>query len=231
SRFLGAFIVAVVLFGLGAVFSIAQGVLKLVHPHPLDHLAVALVILAIAIVLESVSLRSAVSAARLSKQRSQSWIRLIRSTRIPELAVVLIEDSGALVGLGIALVAILLSAITGNTVFDAVGSLLIGTLLGVNSVLLGVEMASLLVGESASSDELERLDRALATTPSITRVVHLRAVHLGPEELLVGAKVIFTPGLSAEAAAAVIDEAEVKIRSAVPSAHWVYIEPGRNDGR
>lgn len=225
-RFLGAFIVAVLLFGLGAVFSLAEGVNKLIHPHSLDNLPVALAILVVAIVLEALSFRAGVAAANQTR-RGQGWVRFVRSTRIPELAVLLVEDTGALVGLVIALVAVAVSALTGNTVFDAVGSLGIGVLLGVNSVVLGIEMTSLLVGETASPDELREIEGRLATTPGVRRVVHLRAVHLGPEELLVGAKVLFAPGLTVEAAAAVVDEAETAVRSAVPSAVWIYIEPGR----
>jgi cation diffusion facilitator family transporter len=227
-RFLGAFVVAVLLFGLGAVFSMAEGVNKLIHPHPLDNLPVALAILVVAIVLEALSFRAGVAAANQTR-RGEGWVRFVRSTRIPELAVLLVEDTGALVGLVIALVAVAVSALTGNTVFDAVGSLGIGVLLGVNSVVLGIEMTSLLVGETASPDELQEIEERLATTPGIRRVVHLRAVHLGPEELLVGAKVLFTPGLTVEEAAAVVDEAESAVRSAVPSAVWIYIEPGRTD--
>jgi cation diffusion facilitator family transporter len=225
-RFLGAFIVAVLLFGLGAVFSLAEGVNKLIHPHSLDNLPVALAILVVAIVLEALSFRAGVAAANQTR-RGQGWVRFVRSTRIPELAVLLVEDTGALVGLVIALVAVAVSALTGNTVFDAVGSLGIGVLLGVNSVVLGIEMTSLLVGETASPEELREIEGRLATTPGVRRVVHLRAVHLGPEELLVGAKVLFAPGLTVEAAAAVVDEAETAVRSAVPSAVWIYIEPGR----
>jgi cation diffusion facilitator family transporter len=226
-RFLGAFIVAVLLFGLGAVFSLAEGVNKLIHPHPLDNLPVALAILVVAIVLEALSFRAGVAAANQTR-RGQGWVRFVRSTRIPELAVLLVEDTGALVGLVIALVAVAVSALTGNTVFDAVGSLGIGVLLGVNSVVLGIEMTSLLVGETASPDELREIEERLATTPGVRRVVHLRAVHLGPEELLVGAKVVFAPGLTVEEAAAVVDEAETAVRSAVPSSVWIYIEPGKS---
>ena len=227
-RFLGAFIVAVLLFGLGAIFSLAEGVNKLIHPHALENLPVALGILVVAIVLEAASFRAGVAAANQSR-RGQVWVRFVRTTRVPELAVVLIEDTGALIGLGIALVAVAVSALTGNTIFDAIGSLGIGVLLGFNSIVLGLEMTSLLVGESASSEEVAAIEEGLAATPGVRHVVHLRAVHLGPEELLVGAKVLFSPGLSAEAAAAVVDEAEVAIRSVVPSAQWIYIEPGRTE--
>ncbi len=138
----------------------------------------------------------------------------------------LLEDSGALLGLGFALIALILTAVTGSTVFDAAGSLAIGALLGMNSVILGTEMVSLLVGESASDAQLKAVENALARTEGIERVVHLRAVHVAPEELLVGAKVIFDPVLTVNEAAVVVDQAEVAIRTAVPTATWVYIEPG-----
>ena len=225
-RFVGAFIVAGVLFGLGALFSVAQGVEKLIHPHPLEHLGVDLAILGVAIGLEVVSIRTAVAAANPSR-RGQGWLAFVRSTRVPELAVLLVEDSGALVGLGIATVGIALSAATGSTVYDAAASLGIGALLGVNSMLLGLEMMSLLVNETASTAEMEAIETALAATAGISGVVHLRAVHVGPEELLVAAKTWFDPGLTVEAAAVIIDRAEVAIRAAVPAARWIYIEPGK----
>jgi divalent metal cation (Fe/Co/Zn/Cd) transporter len=140
--------------------------------------------------------------------------------------VLLLEDSGALLGLGFALIALILTAVTGSTVFDAAGSLAIGLLLATNSVILGTEMVSLLVGESASDAQIKAMENALAQTEGIERVVHLRAVHVAPEELLLGAKVIFDPALTVNDAALVVDRAEVAIRAAVPSATWVYIEPG-----
>lgn len=226
ARFLGGFLVAVVLFALGAAFSIGDGVLKLVRPHKLEDLALDVVILGVAIVFEAVSLRAAVKASR-ETRHGTGWFRFVRSTRVPELAVLLVEDSGALVGLAFAMTAVVLSALTGSTVFDAVGSLAVGAVLGVNSVVLGLEMSSLLVGETASSEELAAIRRALLDTPGMEHVVHLRAVHVGPEDLLVAAKVIFEAGLSAETAAVAVDDAEVAIRAAVPTASWIYIEPGR----
>ncbi|HEY2562212.1 MAG TPA: cation diffusion facilitator family transporter [Acidimicrobiales bacterium] len=224
-RFLGGFLVAEILFGLGALFSIYEGIEKLIHPHPVDYLPVAFAILAVTIALESWSLRTAVGAANQQRENA-GWLRFVRATRVPELAVLLLEDSGALLGLGFALVALILTAVTGSSVFDAAGSLAIGLLLGTNSLILGTEMVSLLVGESASDVQLKSVEDALAQTQGIERVVHLRAVHVSPEELLVGAKVIFDPALSVSEAAVVVDQAEVAIRSTVPSARWVYIEPG-----
>jgi divalent metal cation (Fe/Co/Zn/Cd) transporter len=160
------------------------------------------------------------------QRENAGWLRFVRATRVPELAVLLLEDSGALLGLGFALVALILTAVTGSSVFDAAGSLAIGLLLGTNSLILGTEMVSLLVGETASDVQLKSVEDALAQTEGIERVVHLRAVHVSPEELLVGAKVIFDPALSVSEAAVVVDQAEVAIRSTVPSARWVYIEPG-----
>ncbi|HET6964534.1 MAG TPA: cation diffusion facilitator family transporter [Acidimicrobiales bacterium] len=227
-RFLGAFLVAEVLFVLGAAFSIGEGVLKLVHPHALDNLVLDIVILGVAVVFEAASLRAAVKASR-ETRHGAGWLSFIRSTRVPELAVLLVEDTGALAGLGFALAAVTLSALTGSTTFDAAGSLAVGAVLGVNSILLGLEMSSLLVGETASTEELATIERALVDTPGIDRLVHLRAVHVGPEELLVAAKVVFAADLSAEAAAVVVDDAEVVIRATVPTASWVYIEPGRRE--
>ena len=225
-RFVAGFLVAEVLFTLGAAFSVGEGVLKLVHPHQLGDLPLGIAILGVAILLETVSLRAAVRASHESRQ-GRGWLRFIRSTRVPELAVLLVEDSGALAGLIIALAAVSLSALTGSTTFDAIGSLAVGALLGVNAVVLGIEMTSLLVGETASDDELAAIERAIVNTSGITRLIHLRAVHIGPEDLLVAAKVVFETGLSAENAAVIVDDAEVLIRAAVPNATWVYVEPGR----
>jgi cation diffusion facilitator family transporter len=226
ARFLGGFLVAVVLFALGAAFSVGEGVLKLVHPHKLEDLALDVIILGVAVVFEAVSLRAAVKASQ-EARHGTGWLRFVRSTRVPELAVLLVEDSGALAGLAVAMAAVILSAITGSTAFDAVGSLAVGAILGVNSVVLGLKMSSLLVGETASSEEIAAIGRALVGTPGIEQIVHLRAVHVGPEDLLVAAKVIFEAGLSADTAAVAVDDAEVAIRAAVATASWIYIEPGR----
>ena len=155
----------------------------------------------------------------------QSWWSFIRTTKQPELAVVLLEDTAAELGLSFALLGVGLAAVTGDPLWDALGTLAIGALLGVVAVVLGFEMYSLLLGEAASPEEQASIRDTLAGIPRITRLVQLRTMHLGPEELLVAAKVELDPDLSAADAARVIDQAEDETRKAVPSARIIYLEP------
>ncbi|HKQ01805.1 MAG TPA: cation diffusion facilitator family transporter [Actinomycetes bacterium] len=224
SRYFAAFLVAVVLFTLGALFSFYEGYQKLRHPHELESPAVALAILAVALVLEGFSLRTAVREASPMRGR-QSWWSFIRTTKQPELAVVLLEDTAAELGLSFAVVGVGLAAITGDPLYDALGTLAIGALLAVVAVVLGVEMYSLLLGEAASPEEQEAVRREIASTPGVARLIQLRTMHLGPEELLVVAKVELDPSLSADDAARVIDHAQADLRAAVPNARIIYLEP------
>jgi cation diffusion facilitator family transporter len=223
-RYFAAFLVAVVLFTLGSLFSFYEGYQKLRHPHELESPAVALAILVVALVLEGFSLRTAVREAGPMRGR-QSWWSFIRTTKQPELAVVLLEDTAAELGLGFAFLGVGLAAITGDALFDALGTLAIGGLLAVVAIVLGVEMYSLLLGEAASPDEQEAVRRAIASTPGVARLIQLRTMHLGPEELLVVAKVELDPSLSADDAARIIDQAQADLRRAVPNARIVYLEP------
>jgi cation diffusion facilitator family transporter len=224
SRYFAAFLVAVVLFTLGSLFSFYEGYQKLRHPHELESPAVALAILVIALVLEGFSLRTAVREASPMRGR-QSWWSFIRTTKQPELAVVLLEDTAAELGLSLAVVGVGLAAITGDPLYDALGTLAIGGLLAVVAIVLGVEMYSLLLGEAASPEEQEAVRREITSTPGVARLIQLRTMHLGPEELLVAAKVELDPSLSADDAARVIDRAQADLRAAVPSARIIYLEP------
>jgi cation diffusion facilitator family transporter len=223
-RYFWAFVVALVLFLLGGVFAIFEGIEKLRHPHQLESLPIAVGILLVAIVLESFSLRTAVHEAN-AVRGSDSWWAFIRHAKVPELPVVVLEDVGALVGLVLALLGVAMGAATDDPQWDAVGSLGIGILLVVIALVLVVEMKSLLIGESASSADQTAIEEALATTPSVQRVIHLRTEHLGPDELLVGAKIELDPGLSMTELAAVIDDAEGRMRAVVPKARVIYLEP------
>jgi cation diffusion facilitator family transporter len=222
-RFFWAFVVALVLFSLGALFSIYEGIEKLLHPHEIESLWWAIGVLLIALVLEGGSLRTAVGEARAAKQGA-SWFAFIRRSKNPELPVVLLEDTGAIIGLVIALVGISLAAITGNSVFDAIGTLAIGILLGVIAIVLAVEMKSLLIGESATPKVQQEILAAIEDGPEVRNVIHMRTLHLGPEELLVGVKIDFAPTDSEEIARE-IDAVEARIRAAVPMARVIYIEP------
>ena len=224
SRFFYSFVVALVLFTLGAVFAIYEGYHKIVHPEPLTSAAVAVVILLVAIGLESYSFRTALVESR-SLKGSWTWWQFIRQSRNPELPVVLLEDTGALLGLVFALFGVGLTILTGNPVWDGVGTLLIGMLLAVIAVILMVEMHSLLIGESATAEELDAIRGALEHTEHVERVIHLRTQYLGPEEMLVGAKIALAPSTDLATVAATIDRAEAAVRAVVPTARVIYLEP------
>jgi cation diffusion facilitator family transporter len=223
-RFFWAFVVALVLFTLGGLFAIFEGVEKLRHPHEVEALVVAIAILLVAIALETYSLRTAVREARHVKG-GESWWAFVRRSKNPELPVVLLEDVGAEIGLVLALFGVVMSSVTGEPRWDAAGSLGIGILLVVIAVVLMVEMKSLLIGESASPSMETAIRSALDGSPGVLGVIHLRTQHLGPDELLVGAKVAFQPSLTFAELAADIDRAEAALRAAVPSARIVYLEP------
>jgi cation diffusion facilitator family transporter len=223
-RYFAAFLVAVVLFTLGSLFSLYEGCQKLRHPHELETPSVALAILAVALLLEGLSLRTAVREAN-PLRGDQSWWSFIRTTKKPELAVVLLEDTAAEVGLGLAFVGVGLAALTGDPLFDALGTVAIGALLAVVAVVLGIEMYSLLVGEAASPEEQAAIRRTLASIPGIARVLRLRTMHLGPEELLVVGSIEMDRKLSASDAAGVIDQAQARLEEAVPNARIIYLEP------
>ncbi len=224
SRYFYSFVVALVLFTLGSVFALYEGYHKISHPAELTSPIVAIAILVIAVCLEGYSFRTAVKESRPLK-RSGSWWRFIRASRNPELPVVLLEDSGALVGLVLALTGVGLTMLTGNPVWDGVGTVGIGVLLGVIAVVLMVEMHSLLIGEGATRDEGKAIRSALEQTDNVDRLIHLRTQYLGPEELLVGAKIAMPPSTDLATVARTIDAAEAAIRAAVPVAAVIYLEP------
>ncbi len=223
-RYFAAFLVAVVLFTLGSLFSLYEGYEKLRHPHELESPLVALGILVVALVFEGLSLRTAVREASPMRGR-QSWWSFIRTTKQPELAVVLLEDTAAELGLSFALLGVGLTAVTGDPLYDALGTLAIGALLAVVAVVLGFEMYSLLLGEAASPEEQATIRDTLAATPGIANLLQLRTMHLAPEELLVAARFELDRDLSGDDTARVIDRAQAQLRQAVPSARIIYLEP------
>lgn len=223
-RYFWAFVVALVLFTLGSLFAIGEGIQKLREPHSLDSPQWALGVLAVAVVLETFSLRTAIREARCVK-RSESWWSFVRHSKSPELPVVLLEDVGALLGLAFAALGVGLAMALGEPRYDALGSVAIGILLGVIAVVLAIEMKSLLIGEGAAPLEAAAIREAFEASPGILRVIHLRTLHLGPEELLVAAKVEVDPEQSAPEIAATIDGAERQVRARVPSARVIYVEP------
>jgi cation diffusion facilitator family transporter len=222
-RYFWAFVVSMVLFTLGGLFAVYEGIEKLRHPHELESPGIAIGILLVAVVLESFSLRTAVREAR-KVRGDEGWWAFVRHSKSPELPVVLLEDLGALLGLAFALAGVTLSAVTDEPRFDAMGSLVIGVLLLVIAVVLATEMKSLLIGESAAPAVERAIRDAIESGPEAHRLIHLKTLHLGPDELLVGAK-IEMEGETAEEIARAIDTIETRVRTSVPIARMIYIEP------
>ena len=230
TRYFWSFVVALILFSLGSLFAIYEGIKKLQHPHELEKPAVAIGILLVAVALESFSFRTAIVESRPVKGE-QGWWSFIRTAKVPELPVLLLEDSGALVGLLLALSGTVLTLVTGNADWDAYATLGIGVLLAVIAIILIVEMRSLLLGEAASPQAITRLRTAIESTPSVRRLIHVRTLHVGPEELLVAAKIEFDGGLDFAGVSSAIDETEARIRSSEPNATLIYLEPAIHDPR
>ncbi len=223
-RYFYAFIVAVVLFTVGALFSLNEGIRKITNPEPVRSPVVAFVVLAIAMGLESFSLRTVVRESQAERGRL-SWTTFIRRSKSPELPAVLLEDLAALAGLVCAAIGVLLAVVTGNGVWDGAGSLAIAVLLAIVAGVLAVEMKSLLIGESAGTEVERAIVTALEAGPEVRRVIHLRTLHMGPESLLVAAKIAVPEDVSAARIIAVIDAAERRVRDAVPIAELIYLEP------
>lgn len=223
-RFVYAFVVSIILFSVGGVFSLYEGYNKLAHPHPLEVPWLPIVVLVIAIVLESFSLRTAVIESNHVRGK-QSWVQFVRHAKQPELPVVLLEDIAALLGLVFALFGVGLTIITGNPVWDAVGTLCIGVLLVLVAIILGIETKSLLVGEGASIADADAIRDAINDHTQVESLIHMKTLYLGPEELMVGAKVAFGKNTRMADVAVSINALEHSIREAVPSARVIYIEP------
>lgn len=223
-RFIYAFVVSIILFSVGGMFSIYEGINKLQHPHPLEVWWLPMIVLTIAIVLESLSLRTAVRESN-PLRGNATWVEFIRHSKAPELPVVLLEDLAALLGLVFAFIGIGLTAITGLSVFDAVSTLFIGALLIVVAVILGIQVKGLLIGEGASDEDVAAIESALVDGKDIDRIIHMKTLYLGPDEFMVGAKVSVPPSLTVRELALVVNNAERRIREAVPAAAVIYIEP------
>ncbi|PKW12554.1 cation diffusion facilitator family transporter [Saccharopolyspora spinosa] len=228
-RYFYSFVVALLLFSLGSVFALYEGIHKVQHPEPLESAWVAVVILLIAIGLESFSFITAIKESKALKG-GLSWWQFIRQAKTPELPVVLLEDFGALIGLVLALGGVGLTALTGNPVWDGIGTVCIGLLLGVIAIVLIVETKSLLIGEGAARDVLDEIVAQLKSE-HVEKVIHIRTQYLGPDELLIAAKIGLAPSLSVREVAAEIDGAEARIRAKVPAARLIYLEPDLERGR
>jgi cation diffusion facilitator family transporter len=224
-RYIYAFVVSIVLFTVGGLFALYEGYHKVAHPEPIESWKwVPILVLVLATGLEGFSFRTAIKESN-EHRGDSSWVGFIRRARIPELPVVLLEDFAALIGLLLALVGVGLTLLTGDGVWDGVGTLGIGTLLVVVAVILAVEMKSLLVGEAATADQAQAIGSALTGVPEVERIIHMRTMYLGPDELLVAVKVAVRHDETAGAVARAIDVAEARIREAVPIARVIYVEP------
>ncbi len=223
-RYFYGFVVSVMLFTVGAAFSVYDGLHKILNPEPVRSPLVALVVLVASAVLEGLSLRTGVSEAN-KVRGDRNWGTFIRRTKAPELPVVLLEDLAALIGLGFAFTGVTLAALTGNGQWDGAGSLAIGLLLGAAAAILAVEMKSLLIGEAASAEVQRLVIAALEAGPEVDRVIHMRTVHISPDSILVAAKIAVRPTDTAAQVAVGIDEAEQRVRAAVPIANVIYLEP------
>src|SRR6266545_5431748 len=224
-RYVYSFIVAIVLFSVGGLFALYEGWHKVHEPHAIESWHwVPVAVLVASIVMEGFSFRTAIAESNKTRG-GMSWPHFIRSARSPELPVVLLEDFAALTGLVLALVGIVLTLATGNGVWDGLGSMAIGALLVVVAFVLAVEMKSLLIGESATREAQRRIEAAITGAPGVERLIHIKTLHVGPEEVLVAAKFGVAPTDVAADVAAAIDAAERAVRAAEPTAVHIYLEP------
>ena len=223
-RYFYGFVVSVMLFTVGAAFSIYDGIHKIISPEKVHAPQVALGVLVLSAVLEGFSLRTGVKEAN-KVRGDRNWGAFIRRTKAPELPVVLLEDFAALIGLAFAFAGVALSALTGNGQWDGGGSLAIGLLLAGAAAILAVEMKSLLIGEAASTEVQRMITAALEAGPEVDQVIHMRTVHIGPDSILVAAKIAVRPTDTAAQITAGIDQAERRVRAAVPIATTIFLEP------
>lgn len=223
-RYVYAFVVAIILFSAGGIFSITEGIAKIQNPHPLEVWWLPMLVLSVALVLESFSLRTAIRESN-PLRGSATWVQFIRHSKAPELPVVLLEDLAALLGLVFAFLGVGLTALTGIGLFDAIATIMIGALLIVVAVVLGIEVKSLLVGEGASDADLEKIESALVDGKDIERIIHMKTLYLGPDEFMIGAKVGVSASTTVRELAVMVNAAEQRIRAEVPAARVIYIEP------
>ena len=227
-RFFWAFVVSIVLFSLGSMYAVYEGIEKIRHPHEIESLWWALAILLFAMVMEAYAFQTAVKESRFYKG-DHSWKSFIRRSRIPELPVVLLEDFGALMGLVFAFVCVLIADVTGNAVWDGIGTLSIGILLGLIAIILAIETKSLLIGEGALPEQSMRIENAITSSPEVSSLIDMRTEYLGPETLLVAAKIEFSEKSSSPDISNDVDNIEKRIREVEPLAKIIYLEPGSID--
>ncbi|MGW2934451.1 cation diffusion facilitator family transporter [Streptomyces sp. NPDC055722] len=223
-RFIYAFLVSIVLFSVGGMFAIYEGFEKISHPHEVENWYWPVGVLVFAILAEGFSFRTAIKESN-GLRGSLSWAQFIRRAKAPELPVVLLEDFGALIGLVLALGGVGLALLTGDGVWDGIGTICIGVLLVLIALVLAAETKSLLLGEAAGPEVVRKIEAAIVDGDTVPRIIHMRTLHLGPEELLVAAKIAVRHDDTATQVAAAIDAAEARVRAAVPIARVIYLEP------
>ena len=223
-RYIYGFLVSIVLFSIGGMFAIYEGYEKIAHPHELKSWYWAVGVLIFSIILESFSFRTAIKESNTARGKL-GWVQFVRRAKSPELPIVLLEDLGALIGLVLALVGVSLAVVTGDSIWDGVGTLCIGVLLVAIAIVLALETRSLLLGEAADIDTVRAIEAAVVDGPEVERLIHMRTLHLGPEELLIAAKIAVRHDDTAADVARAIDAAEARIRAAVPIARAIYLEP------
>ncbi|MGW1069479.1 cation diffusion facilitator family transporter [Streptomyces aureus] len=223
-RYIYAFLVSIVLFSVGGMFAVYEGYEKIVHPHEIEHWYWPVGVLVFAIIAEGFSFRTAIKESN-ELRGSHSWSQFIRRAKAPELPVVLLEDFGALIGLVLALGGVGLALLTGDGVWDGIGTVCIGVLLILIALVLAAETKSLLLGEAAGPEETAKIEAATVDGDTVTGIIHMRTLHLGPEELLIAAKIAVRHDDTAAEVARAIDAAEARIRAAVPIARVIYLEP------
>ncbi|MDN5755563.1 MAG: cation diffusion facilitator family transporter [Arthrobacter sp.] len=223
-RYIYAFIVSIILFSVGGLFALYEAFQKFKDPHGIEGpwWWVPVAVLVGAIIAEGLSFRTAIRESN-QVRGTTGWVKFVRRAKAPELPVILLEDLGALVGLFFALLGVGLTLLTGNGLFDAAGTAMIGVLLVCIAVILAVETKSLLLGESATGEDIAGIEAAIRADG--TDIIHLKTLHLGPEEILVAAKFGIRKGSSGEDIARAIDATEARIRASVPTATLIYLEP------
>ncbi|MGZ3099521.1 cation diffusion facilitator family transporter [Streptomyces sp. H72] len=223
-RYIYAFLVSIVLFSVGGMFALYEGYEKIKHPHEIEHWYWPVGVLVFAIIAETFSFRTAIKESNTLRGK-KSWKEFVRHAKAPELPVVLLEDLGALVGLILALGGVGMALLTGDGVWDGIGTLCIGVLLILIALVLAAETKSLLLGEAAGIEAVQQIEGAIVAGDTVTGIIHMRTLHIGPEELLVAAKISVRHDGTATEIASAIDAAEARIREAVPIARVIYLEP------
>ncbi len=222
-----SFVVAMLLFSVGGLFSIYEGIHKFQNPEPLNQVWVAIGVLFVAIFLESMSLLGCLREIR-EIRGARPFREWLKHTRDSELVVVLGEDIAALLGLSLALVFIGLAGFTGDPLYDAIGSMCIGVVLIVISIFLSHRVQSLLVGKSADPIVREAIDKVIRDDEDIEHVFNTITMQMGPYTML-AAKIKLKSGIDIETAVAVINALEQRLKEEIPTLKWCFIEPDVTD--